>query len=185
MKQQSSASLANHASTPSFEISIETQDHGQAIEHLHQTVFGPGRFTRAAFRVREQGGHDATLSFVATRPDGEMIASVRLTWITTSVSRSKGLLLGPLCVMPNLQKQGIGKGLVAKCIEAAKQANAAYVMLVGDQPYYGPLGFDVVAKRNVLMPGPVDLNRLLVCPLGGFDPSQMAGLISHSDILPD
>ncbi|MEM5501558.1 N-acetyltransferase [Ahrensia kielensis] len=185
MKQQSSASLATHATAPSFTISLETEAHHQTIERLHETVFGPGRFTRAAFRVREQGSHDPELSFVATQPDGKMIGSVRLTWVTTSVSRSKGLLLGPLCVVPNLQKQGVGKALVAKCVEAAKQVNADYLMLVGDQPYYGPLGFDVVAKRNVLMPGPVDLNRLLVCPLGGFDPSGMAGLISHSDILPN
>lgn len=185
MKHQSSASQANNAPTLSFNLSVETADHSQTIEHLHETVFGPGRFTRAAFRVREQGLHDPALSFVATHPDGTMIGSVRLTWITTSVSRSKGLLLGPLCVLPNLQKQGIGKALVAKCIDAAKQVNADYLMLVGDQPYYGPLGFDVVVKRNVLMPGPVDLNRLLVCPLGGFDPSQMAGLVCHTDIMPD
>ena len=38
-------------------------------------------------------------------------------------------------------------------------------MLVGDEPYYGKLGFTMIPKGQAKMPGPVDPARLLVCEL--------------------
>jgi predicted N-acetyltransferase YhbS len=37
--------------------------------------------------------------------------------------------------------------------------------LVGDEAYYGRLGFKIVPKGRATMPGPVDCNRLLVAEL--------------------
>jgi predicted N-acetyltransferase YhbS len=37
--------------------------------------------------------------------------------------------------------------------------------LVGDEAYYGRLGFKIVPKGRAAMPGPVDYNRLLVAEL--------------------
>ena len=45
--------------------------------------------------------------------------------------------------------------------EAARAAGECSIVLVGDPPYYGPLGYRVLAKGTVLMPGPVDPARLL------------------------
>ena len=36
-----------------------------AIERLHERTFGPGRFARTAFRIREGRGHVLDLSFTA------------------------------------------------------------------------------------------------------------------------
>ena len=49
-----------------------------AIESLQHDAFGPGAYTRAAFRVREQAPHDPDLSFLIEL-DGGLIGSVRLT----------------------------------------------------------------------------------------------------------
>lgn len=166
-----------------FNIALEETKHLDDIHQLHESVFGPGRFARAAFRVREQGDYDHGLSFVATNNTGELLGTVRLTWIATTQSKSVGLLLGPLAVTVPAQGLGIGKALVALCVEAAKATKADYLMLVGDQPYYGKLGFIVAPKRRVTMPAPVDLNRLLVCPLRGFDASVLAGEVRHMDLV--
>ena len=56
----------------------EDASHDAAIEHINEEAFGPGRFTRAAARIREQGPHDLSLSFICA-DDGETIASVRMT----------------------------------------------------------------------------------------------------------
>ena len=53
----------------------------------------------------------------------------------------RALLLGPLAVRPAFKNLGIGRRLVAIALEAADKAGAPAVMLVGDEPYYGPLGF--------------------------------------------
>ena len=43
----------------------ETPDDAAAIEQLNERVFGPGRFARSAYRVRETADPDPALSFVA------------------------------------------------------------------------------------------------------------------------
>jgi predicted N-acetyltransferase YhbS len=45
------------------------------------------------------------------------------------------------------------------------------VILVGDEPYYGKCGFKRIPPGRVVMPGPVDPERLLVAELrdGAFD----------------
>ena len=35
------------------------------------------------------------------------------------------------------------------------------MVLVGDEPYYGPLGFKRVPRGQISMPRPVDLDRIL------------------------
>ena len=104
---------------------------------------GPGRFARAAYKIREGGPHERALSFVAIH-DGAVIASVRMTRIAAGEGRA--LLLGPLAVRPAYKNLGIGRRLVRIAVEAAAKAGAAAVLLVGDEPYYGPLGFKKVPR---------------------------------------
>jgi predicted N-acetyltransferase YhbS len=149
-----------------FTIVPETGAHNSAIDNLHAEAFGPGRFARAAFRVREQGPHDRGLSFVAIAQDGEkLLGSVRMTWIETAGTGARGLLLGPLAVLDGLKGKGIGKALLRKAVDAAREAKAPYILLVGDKPYYWPFGFETLPAGRVQMPGPVDPARFLVCAL--------------------
>ena len=105
---------------------------------INEEAFGPGRFTRAAYKIREGGPHERALSFVAMHGDA-VVASVRMTRIAAGDGRA--LLLGPLAVRPAFKNLGIGRKLVAIALEAAEKAGAPAVVLVGDEPYYGPLGF--------------------------------------------
>lgn len=150
-----------------FSIAPEQGAHNIAIEALHADAFGPGRFTRAAFRLREQGPHDVGLSLVALDGAGDLIGSVRLTPVRTATSGHHGFLLGPLAVAPAHKNQGIGKALVTEAVAAAAvRSTGTFVLLVGDAPYYAPLGFAQTRIGAVTMPGPVDPNRLLAHPLG-------------------
>lgn len=72
------------------------------------------------------------------------------------------MLLGPLAVLPSKRDLGIGKALLAKGVAAAFEAGEAFVLLVGDLPYYAPVGFKVVPFGSMMMPGPVDPSRLLM-----------------------
>jgi predicted N-acetyltransferase YhbS len=134
-----------------------------AVEALQRRAFGPGAYARAAFRVREQAPHDPRLSFVAMSGD-TLVASVRMTPI--AVGESRGLQLGPLVVDPTFAGRGHGKGLVRRALAAAREQEAPFVLLVGDESYYGPLGFKpLVPAGGVRMPGPADPARILVAEL--------------------
>ncbi|MFT4000255.1 MAG: N-acetyltransferase [Rhizobium sp.] len=156
----------------------EDASHDAVIELINEEAFGPGRFTRAAARIREQGPHDRALSFVCA-DDGETIASVRMTPVMAG--SIKGHLLGPLAVRPSHKSKGIGRELVRIAVEAAKRKGSEAVILVGDPPYYGPLGFEKVAYNALTFPGPVDANRVLVVPIAADTHARLHGPIAWRD----
>lgn len=149
-------------SDPSFTILAETADDDAAIERLHERTFGPGRYARTAFRIREGVSHRLDLSFTA-RIGTLLVGSVRLSPIR--IGETKALLLGPLTVEPPFRSHGIGRALIERALAASKQAGYRLVVLVGDMPYYRRFGFRQIPKRQVTMPGPVDPARLLVVEL--------------------
>jgi predicted N-acetyltransferase YhbS len=153
----------------------EDASHDAAIELINEEAFGPGRHTRAAARIREQGPHDRSLSFICA-DDGETIASVRMTPV--QAGGVKAHLLGPLAVRPSHKSRGIGRELVRIAVEAAKRKGSEAVILVGDPPYYGPLGFEKVAYDALTFPGPVDPARVLVVPVASDAHARLSGSIS-------
>jgi predicted N-acetyltransferase YhbS len=153
---------------PSLTILPETADDEVPIERLHERTFGPGRYAKSAYRLREGMGHRLELSFTA-RIGTLLVGSVRLSPIR--IGESKALLLGPLTVEPPFRERGIGHALIARALASAKTKGHRLVVLVGDEPYYGKSGFKRIPKRRATMPGPVDPARLLVCELveGAFE----------------
>lgn len=145
-----------------FSIRPELPEDSAAIDHLHAISFGPGRYARAAFRVREGVPHDMGTSFTATL-DGEMIGSVRLTPIL--IDETEAMLLGPLAVVPKVKGRGAGRALMMECMHAAKQQGVDFVLLVGDVPYYGPFGFQAAPRGSIVFPAPVDPARVLLADL--------------------
>jgi predicted N-acetyltransferase YhbS len=117
----------------------------ETIERLHERAFGPGRFARAAERVREQARSEPGLSFVA-RVATLVVGSVRLTPI--HIGETKALMLGPLAVEPAFRSRGIGRALLEKAIAQAEAREFPAIMLVGDESYYGRLGFKRVVARH-------------------------------------
>ena len=152
----------------SLAILPETQDDAAAIERLHQRTFGPGRFAKSAYRLRERVAHRLELSFTA-RVGTLLVGSVRLSPIR--VGKTKALLLGPLTVEPPFRDRGIGYALIERALGEAKARGHRLVVLVGDEAYYGKSGFKGIPKGRAIMPGPVDPARLLVCELseGAFE----------------
>jgi predicted N-acetyltransferase YhbS len=143
----------------SLTILSETADDADAIDRLHERTFGPGRYARTAFRIREKIDHRLDLSFTAWIGT-LMVGSVRLSPIL--IGPTPALLLGPLTVEPPFREHGIGKTLLLKALEQAKEKGHKLVVLVGDEPYYGRVGFKKIPKGTATMPGPVDPARLLV-----------------------
>jgi predicted N-acetyltransferase YhbS len=152
----------------SLTILPETAHDATAIERLHERTFGPGRYAKTAYRLREQVAHSLDLSFTA-RIGTLLVGSVRLSPVR--IGEAKALLLGPLTVEPPFRERGVGQALIARALEAARASGHRLVILVGDEPYYGKCGFKRVPPGRAIMPGPVDPERLLVLELieGAFE----------------
>ena len=157
---------------------LEKQEDAGAVDALVAQGFGPGRFAKTAYRLREGVRHLPELAFVAER-DGELVATVRYWPI--DVVGTPALMLGPLAVRNELRGQGIGIGLMERSLNKARALGHRAVLLVGDEPYYGRVGFKAIKPLGrITMPGPVDLGRLLGLALveGALD--QMSGAIARA-----
>lgn len=129
-----------------------------AIERLHERAFGPGRFARTAFRLREGVPPDPALSFAA-HVGTFLVGSVKVTPVIAGGHGA--LMLGPLTVDPAFEGRGIGAALMNRSIEAAREAGHDLILLVGDAPYYVRFGFRVIPPGQLVLPGPADPARFL------------------------
>jgi predicted N-acetyltransferase YhbS len=146
----------------SLTVLAETANDAQAIERLHERTFGPGRFVLSAYRLREHVDHLLDLSFTA-RIGTLLVGSVRQLPIL--IGDTRALLLGPLTVEPPFRGRGVGRALLDRALKESKARGHRLVVLVGDEPFYGRVGFKIIPKGRATMPGPVDHSRLLVAEL--------------------
>jgi len=152
----------------SITILHETPADAAAIERLHERTFGPGRFARTAYRLREKAERRLDLCFTA-RVGTLLVGSLWQTPIV--IGETPALFLGPVTIEPPFRGHGIGQALIRRALDDARGKGYRLVLLVGDAPYYGRLDFKPVPRRRLVMPGPVDPARLLICELvpGAFD----------------
>jgi predicted N-acetyltransferase YhbS len=146
-----------------FQIRLEQACDEAALSKLSADAFGPGRFTRTAYRIRETTPPAAKLCLAGWLND-RLIAGIRFTPLSVD-GRAGALLLGPLVVDPEFKGQGYGKTLVDTGLTRAREEGYHLVLLVGDMPYYGRFGFKPVPPGQISLPGPVDPTRLLAFEL--------------------
>ena len=139
-----------------WEIRAERPEDAPLVDALVEQIFGPGRYAKSAYRLREGVAAEAGLSFVGVE-DGILRGSVRF-W-PVAVGSEKSLLLGPLAVQSDQRGRGIGIALMQKGMDEARTRGHRSVILVGDEPYYGRVGFAQIG--GVKFPGPVDATRIL------------------------
>ena len=151
--------MALVADAPLPTLAAERPQDALQVERLILAAFGPGRFAKAAERLREGRTPDLGLSFAAW-DGGRAVGCVRMWPI--HIGETPALLLGPFAVDAAWRSQGLGAALIERACQAAAGAGHALVLLVGDAPYYGPLGFAAGRCAEVTMPGPVDPRRVLV-----------------------
>ena len=138
------------------------------IDAFIDAVFGPGRYAKTAERLREGNLPLLDLSFVCWR-GAEPIGCVRQWPIL--IGGAPCVFLGPFAVEEGQRKHGLGAMLIKRACEAATAAGHDAILLVGDAPYFGPLGFEQVPVGRIALPGPVDPRRVLWRTLkpGGTD----------------
>lgn len=158
----------------SLVIRPEHPDDAEAIERLHARAFGPGRYARTAFRLREGVGHRADLGVTASV--GSFLAgSVRMDPVRAGGTGF--LALGPLAVDPSFAGRGVGSSLMRASLAAARAAGEGLVILVGDLPFYARFGFAPVPPGHLVLPGPVDPARFLYLELAGGALAAARGMV--------
>jgi predicted N-acetyltransferase YhbS len=141
-----------------WEIIPEEPRDAAHVDTLVAKSFGPGRYAKSAWRLREGVSPQEGLSFVAVE-DEVLRGSVRFWPI--AVGGDKALLLGPLAVETGQRGRGIGIALMNRSVEEARALGHRVIILVGDAPYYARAGFAPLPAGKIKFPGPVDSARIL------------------------
>ena len=81
-----------------------------------------------------------TLSLVAEM-DGQVIGHIAFSPVTMSDGTLNWHGLGPISVLPEHQRKGIGKALIKEGLSRLKDMNAQGCCLVGHPDYYRKFGF--------------------------------------------
>jgi len=130
--------------TSEIDIRSETNDDIGAIAEV----------TIAAFQALEISNHTEqfiiealraakalTVSLVAEM-DGRVIGHIAFSPVTISDGTPNWYGLGPVSVLPEYQRQGIGKALIHEGLSRLKGMQARGCCLVGHPEYYKKFGFD-------------------------------------------
>jgi putative acetyltransferase len=89
-----------------------------------------------------------TLSLVA-EIDGRVVGHVAFSPVTISDGTKDWYGLGPISVLPEYQRKGIGKVLIQEGLSRLKSLGARGCCLVGHPEYYRKFGFENVTGLNV------------------------------------
>ena len=134
--------------------SRERERDDAAVERLVDAGFGPGRFAKTAYRLREGVAPDSRLSLSLRRIPKHTGFWGRSGSGQSLWGRVPALLLGPLAVDPTLRGRGIGIALMQRGIEEARALGYESVVLVGDEPYYAKVGFTKLKPGQIRFPDP-------------------------------
>lgn len=162
-------------------IRSERPGDAEAVEALVDLAFGPGRFAKTAYRLREGVRPEARLSFVAQDGDADALRGSVRFWPVV-IGQAPALLLGPLAVIPQLRGRGIGVSLMQHGIHAAAALDYGSVILVGDEPYYSKVGFARLMPGQIRFPGPIDPDRVLGLSLNGDSLDALSGAVRRARI---
>ena len=145
-------------------VPLSTVD-GAAVEALLDRAFGPDRHSRTAYKVRGSAAPLAALSLAAVTGT-RLIGTIQCWPVRLHGDDGEArplVMIGPVAVDPGFQRDGIGRQLMTRALDAARAEGLDdALMLIGDPEYYGRFfGFDASRTADWRLPGPVERHRLL------------------------
>ncbi|MBQ8278478.1 MAG: N-acetyltransferase [Roseburia sp.] len=109
-------------------------------EHLlHRNIRGVASYIKELCYVAEEDGKlIGNIVYAKMWKDGKICDEV--------------IGFGPLSVLPEKQKQGVGSALVRESLKKAKEMGFKTVLITGNPDYYHRFGFDSASKFGVRLP---------------------------------
>lgn len=130
----------------SARLIIEPERPADAIQisQITTTAFAPMPFSngseaRIIDALRKAGA--LSISLIAKAADGELVGHVAFSPVQIDGQPGHWYGLGPVSVIPEMQRQGIGSALISKALERLRELNAAGCVLLGYPDYYRRFGF--------------------------------------------
>jgi putative acetyltransferase len=99
---------------------------------------------------RLRGKAEPCISLVA-EIDGQIVGHILFTGvsITSEIGVYRAMGLAPMAVEPSHQRHGVGSALVARGLEACREAGHEIVLVLGHPEYYPRFGFERASTHGI------------------------------------
>ena len=146
---------ANLPPKPSLTIRLETQADIPAVRRVNLAAFGQPEEATLVDRIRARRAE--TLSLVADLA-GEVVGHIFFSPMTIAGPDRTipAVGLGPMAVLPERQRQGIGSALVEHGLAALKEAGHRIVIVLGHRDFYPRFGFRPAREHGIRWEQEVD-----------------------------
>jgi putative acetyltransferase len=128
-----------------IEVRLEHPGDIATIRDLNKRVFGQDQEGNVVDALRSNGA--AFLSLVATL-NGEVVGHIMYSPVSVG-GEVTGAELGPMAVLPEQQRRGIGSELVKAGNRKLKDSGCPFIVVVGHPQFYPRFGFRPASTQGI------------------------------------
>lgn len=160
-----------------MKVRPETVRDHDAIRHVNEAAFENHPFSQQTEHliVDALRAADALSVSLVAEVDGEVVGHIAFSPAGINRAASRWFVLGPVAVLPQQQRRGVGKTLIKDGLDAIRRLGAEGCILVGDPVYYLALGF--VHIPTLTMEG-IPPQNVMCWPMTERPPT---GVVTHHD----
>ncbi len=151
-------------------IRREAAGDAAAVREVLTRAFGGDEEADLVDRLRRRGR--ITISLVALEK-GRVVGNVLFTPVTIGQGDQacSGLGLGPMAVLPEFQRTGVGTALVRHALEICRRSGHVRIVVLGHPSYYRRFGFVTARDHGIrtTFEAPVEAFMVLALEPGALD----------------
>jgi putative acetyltransferase len=129
-------------------IRRERTEDAAAVRRVLEAAFPTAAEADLVERLRK--GAKSVIALTA-EDEGEVVGHIVFSPLALEpLAGAVGLGLGPVAVLPDHEKHGVGRRLIQNGLAASHAWGAGFVTVLGDPEYYGRFGFEPASDHGLL-----------------------------------
>lgn len=140
------------------------------ISQVVEAAFEDASVAELTESIRSSAGYVSELTFVG-EDEGEIVGYTMLSYVELEGDGRRLLILTPMAVRPDKQRQGVGAAIVRAAIAAADERGEPLLLVEGIPAYYPRFGFVSATQLGLERPDErIPDAAWLALPLRAYDP---------------
>lgn len=158
-----------------MKIRREAQADAEGVHQLHLAAFETDEEATIVDRIRHEAAPIVSLVGV----EGDRVVG-HILFSPASVDGVFGtglMVLGPMAVLPDRQRKGLGSRLVEAGLDECRGLGCSGVVLVGHPEFYPRFGFEPASRRGLVLGFSVPDEVFMVCESVPGSLREISGLV--------
>lgn len=155
----------------------ETADDHEAVRRVNELAFETAAEANLVDALRAVRPH---VSLVAEE-EGRVVGHIFFSPVTFESGETGALAmgLGPMAVLPEMQRRGVGSRLVREGLEECRRLGAVAVVVLGHADYYPRFGFARASAKGLRCKWPVGDEHFMAAELRPGALDGVRGLVEY------